>query len=74
MKSLLEPALVAFDVSGVELFIGLGEINDAFHQADESANTSNKGKHDLDDAFLGVAKVELVDAESSDKDSQDSCG
>ena len=53
-QAVLEPALLAIDVSGDELFVGLGQVDDAFNQADKATNTG-KIEANLDNSFLGIA-------------------
>src|SRR5580658_8843843 len=75
----LKPLFLAGDISGDEFRVGLGQIDDAFDQADEThktiADTTGKRRraktHDQhDDARGRIAEVELVDAESAQQNRQ----
>ncbi|MEM9238166.1 MAG: hypothetical protein AAGB14_15450, partial [Verrucomicrobiota bacterium] len=60
----LEPGLGAVDVDFVELFVRLGQVDDALNEADNRTNSASKGEDQLDDSFLrNKAPIELSDSE-----------
>ena len=69
---ILEPAFATGLICRDEFFVGLGQVNDAFNQANESTRAaSHDGDHDLDDSLFGVAEEELMDSQTSQENSQD---
>src|SRR5690606_37967835 len=70
-----EPALLVVDIGVNKLLIGLGQVHDAFNQADDTHDARQKAaaqhRHaHHDDAFGGVAQVELMDAQCTDDDAE----
>jgi hypothetical protein len=66
----LEPTFLAGDVGGDKSLVALGQINDAFDQPDNAAD-AKESQNQLDDALLGVAKVELMDAQAAQQNAKD---
>src|ERR1022692_1718898 len=67
----LEPAFFAGDVGGDKILVALRQINDAFDQSDEAARAASHDADDqLDDAFLGVAKIEFMNAQSAQQNAE----
>jgi hypothetical protein len=69
-RRFLEPALLALDVGLDEIFVGLGQVDDAFDQTDDTADTKET-KDDLNDTFLCVTEVEFVDAKATQQNGKD---
>jgi hypothetical protein len=71
-RRILEPAFSAGDVNPDKILVALRKINDALDEADDAAEAASHHADDqLDDAFLGVAEVELVDAKAAQKNAED---
>src|SRR5438132_8574522 len=65
----LEPALFILDVGADEFFVALGQINNAFDQADDTANPAGADSDDdLQDALLGITKNEFMNAQAAQQD------
>jgi len=70
----LEPALFILDVSSNEVFVGFGEVDNAFYQTDDSARPAGyECNNYLDDALGGVAENELVNTKATYQDAEDAC-
>jgi hypothetical protein len=69
---ILEPAFFAGDVGGDKILVALRQVDDAFDETDDSTNaTSQDADNQLNDAFLGVAKVEFMDAKAAQQNAED---
>lgn len=66
-----EPTFAAGDVGIDEFLIALGEINDAFDQADDSKHAAGHETDDeLDHSLLGVSEDEFMGSGPSKKDAE----
>jgi|SRR5687768_13669065 hypothetical protein len=66
----LEPAFFVLNVGSNEIFVRLGEVDDAFDDSNDRAGaTGHKSDDDLNNSFSGVAKDELVYAKATEHDS-----
>jgi hypothetical protein len=71
--AILEPAFFAGDVGIDEIFVAFRQINNPFNQPDDAADAAgNNRNHYLNDALLGIAKVEFVDAKAAQQNAEDS--
>ena len=68
----LEPTFLASYVGCFEFFIRLSEVNDTFDKTNDRCSTTRyESDNDLNDAFFGVAKVKLVNSQTSEEDPED---
>ncbi len=68
----LEPALLVRDVGVIELLIGFGQVDNAFDEADDTADaTRHDRNNDLDNSFLGVTQDEFMDTPCAEKNAAD---
>jgi hypothetical protein len=66
-----EPALLALNVGPHKLFVRLREINDALDYTDDAAGPARENRdNDLNDALVRVTQDELVNAQTTDQDSE----
>jgi hypothetical protein len=73
MKCRLKPAAFVRDVGVDEILVTLGKVDDALDEANHAAKaTSAHGDHDLDDSFLRVTEVKLVDGQTTQQDAENS--
>jgi hypothetical protein len=67
----LKPAFFIIDVGVHKILIALGQIDDSFDEANNTGGTTGTHANDeLDDAFLGVAKVEFVNCEAAQQNAE----
>jgi hypothetical protein len=72
-RRFLEPSFFAGDIGVDEIVITFRQVNDPFNQPDEAADPAgDNGDHNLNDALLGVAQVELVYAKAAQQNAEDS--
>lgn len=68
----LEPAFFVGDVGVHEVRVRFSEVDNPFYNSKNATETTGDEKSDeLDDAFLGVAEVELMNSEASEKNAED---
>src|SRR5690242_17676018 len=64
----LKPALLVLNVRSHEVFVRLGQINDAFDDAENTREpASDHAEHELDNALGRVSQNELVHAEPANE-------
>ena len=75
----LEPPLLTLDIRSNEFFVRLGQIDDAFNNADNTrdnrqSSAAQNGNQQHDDSRSGIAKYELVNTKTAEQDGENSGG